>query len=68
MESEGIPKLEYIKETNPILIRKIMALKDIIEKNNATGEEKAIILNYLMDIDMSDIPKIYKQKLKNKII
>ena len=68
MESEGIPKLEYIKETNPILIRKITALKDIIEKNNATGEEKAIILNYLMDINMTDIPEIYKQKLKNKII
>lgn len=68
MESNGIPDIETIKETNPILIRKVMALKDIIEKNNATGEEKAIILNYLLGLDMTDIPSVYKQKLKNKIV
>lgn len=68
MESDGIPELDYIKETNPILIRKVMALKDIIEKNSATGEEKAIILNYLLGLDMTDIPNEYKQKLKNKIV
>lgn len=68
MELNGIPELDTIKDTNPILIRKVVALKDIIEKNNATGEEKAIILNYLLSLDMTDIPKTYKDKLKNKII
>lgn len=68
MAENGIPDIENIKETNPILIRKVMALKDIIEKNNATGEEKAIILNYLLGLDMTDIPTVYKQKLKNKIV
>ena len=68
MESESIPELDVIKDSNPILIRKVVALKDIIEKNNATGEEKAIILNYLLGLDMTDIPTTYKEKLKNKII
>jgi len=63
----GIPPLETISDTNPILIRKSALLKDIIEKNNATGEEKAIILNHILDIDMTDIPYEYKSELKKKI-
>lgn len=63
----GIPDLESIRETNPILIRKVAALKDIIEKNNANGIEKAVILNFLLGTDMSDIPSEYKSELKKKI-
>jgi len=64
----GIQPLDAIKETNPILIRKVQNLKELIEKNDATGEEKAIILNYLLSIDMTDIPVEYKNELKKKII
>jgi hypothetical protein len=64
----GIQPLDTIKDTNPILIRKVQNLKELIEKNDATGEEKAIILNYLLSIDMTDIPVEYKNELKKKII
>ena len=63
----GIPELESIREENPILIRKISGIKDLIEKNNATGEQKGIILNYLLSMDLTDIPVEYKNLLKNKI-
>ena len=46
--STEIGDLDSIRDTNPILIRKVGALKDIIEKNDASGEEKAVILNYLL--------------------
>ena len=64
----GIQPLDTIKDTNPILIRKVQNLKELIEKNDATGEEKAIILNYLLGIDMNDIPQQYKDELKKRII
>jgi hypothetical protein len=63
----GIPELEVVRETNPILIRKVGALKDIIEKNSTSGEEKAIILNHLLGMDITDIPYEYKQELKKKL-
>jgi hypothetical protein len=63
----GIQPLDTIKDSNPILIRKVQTLKELIEKNDATGEEKAIILNYLLDMDMTDIPNEYKNELKKKI-
>jgi hypothetical protein len=68
INTEGIPDLDVIKETNPILVRKVVALKDIIEKNNASGEEKGIILNYLLSLDMTDLPPVFKNKLKEKIV
>lgn len=63
----GIPELDVVRETNPILIRKVGALKDIIEKNSTSGEEKAIILNHLLSMDITDIPYQYKQELKKKL-
>jgi hypothetical protein len=63
----GIQDLEVIRETNPILIRKVSALKDLIEKNSTSGEEKAIILNHLLGMDISDIPYEYKQELKKRL-
>jgi hypothetical protein len=41
----GIQPLDSIRETNPILIRKVVNLSELIEKNDVSGEEKAIILN-----------------------
>jgi hypothetical protein len=63
----GIPPLDTIKDTNPILIRKVSVLKDIINKNDATGEEKAVILNYLLDMNLADVPREYKEELKKKL-
>ena len=67
LKLNGIGNLESIRDTNPILIRKVGALKDIIEKNSTSGEEKAVILNHLLGMDISDIPHEYKQELKNKL-
>jgi len=63
----GIESLESIRDTNPILIRKVGSLKDLIEKNSTSGEEKAVILNFLLDMDMTDVPHQYKEELKKKI-
>jgi len=63
----GIQPLDSIRETNPILIRKVVNLSELIEKNDVSGEEKAIILNYLLSIDMVNIPSEYKEELKKKI-
>ncbi len=62
-----IPNLEFIRETNPILIRKVSALKEIIEKNISSGEEIAVVLNYLLGLDLTDVPTEYKKILKNKL-
>lgn len=67
LNNKEIPSLEGLKETNPILIRKVSALKDIIEKNNSSGEEIAIILNHLLNLDLKDVPNEYKNILKNKL-
>lgn len=63
----AIPTLDVVKETNPILVRKVMALKDILDKSLPNGEELAIILNQILDVDMSKIPNEYKEELKKKI-
>jgi hypothetical protein len=63
----GIPPLDTIRDTNPILIRKVSVLKDIIDKNDATGEEKAVIINHLLDMNLADIPREYKEELKKKL-
>lgn len=67
LNNKEIPSLEALKEGNPILIRKVSALKDIIEKNNSSGEEIAIILNHLLTLDLKDVPNEYKNILKNKL-
>tara|TARA_R110002110_G_scaffold167134_4_gene368137 strand:- start:486 stop:1058 length:573 start_codon:yes stop_codon:yes gene_type:complete len=67
LKLNGIESLESIRDTNPILIRKVGSLKELIEKNSASGQEKAVILNFLLDIDMSDVPQEYKDELKKKI-
>lgn len=65
--STEIGDLDSIRDTNPILIRKVGALKDIIEKNDASGEEKAVILNYLLDMDLTDMSSEHKEQLKRKL-
>ena len=67
MDKNEIPNLESLRETNPILIRKVSALRDIIEKNNTSGEEIGVILNFLLDMNLRELPKDYKNILKNKL-
>ena len=67
LTNKEIPNLDSIRETNPILIRKVTALKDIIEKNNTSGEEMGVILNHILSMDLKEIPKEYKNILKNKL-
>lgn len=67
LSNSEIQGLDSIRDTNPILIRKVGALKDIIEKNSASGEEKAVILNHLLSMDLTDIPQNYKNELKKKL-
>jgi len=63
----AIQPLETIKDSNPILIRKIETLRNLIDTNDLTGEEKAIILNYILNMDITNIPNEYKIELKKKI-
>ncbi|MDB4326273.1 hypothetical protein N9966_00510 [bacterium] len=67
MDKNEIPNLESLRETNPILIRKVSALKDIVEKNNASGEELGVIINHILSMDLKEIPREYKNILKNKL-
>lgn len=67
LTNNEIPNLEALRESNPILIRKVTALRDIIEKNNTSGEEIGVILNFLLDMNLRELPKDYKNILKNKL-
>ena len=67
LNKKEIPNIDSVRDTNPILIRKVGLLKDVIEKNDSSGEEIAVILNYLLDIDLTQIPIEYKKILKNKL-
>lgn len=67
MTTKEIGDLDSIRDTNPILIRKVGALVDIIEKNSTSGEEKAVILNHILNMDLTDIPQNHKEILKRKL-
>jgi hypothetical protein len=65
--ANGIPPLETMTDSNPIVVRKVNLLKDILNRNTVSGEEKGIIINALLDTDMYDIPQEYKNELKKKL-
>jgi len=68
LSKNGIPDVDNISEDNPVLVRKVKSLIDIIEKNLATGEQKGMILNYLIsNIGTMDIPTEYKQEMVKKL-
>jgi len=68
LSKNGIPDVDNISEDNPVLVRKVKSLIDIIEKNQATGEQKGMILNYLINnIGTVDIPAEYKQEMLKKL-
>lgn len=68
IKKNGVPDIEVISDENPLLIRKVKSLVDIIEKNQATGEQKGVILNFLINnIGTMDIPTEYKQEMLKKL-
>lgn len=68
LDKNGIPDIDIVSEENPILVRKVKNLMDIIQKNQANGEQKGIILNFLINnINVTDIPVEYKQELLKKL-
>ena len=68
IKKNGIPDIEVISEENPLLVRKVKSLVDIIEKNQATGEQKGVILNFLINsICTVDIPVEYKNEMLKKL-
>jgi len=68
IRKNGVPDIEIISDENPLLVRKVKSLVDIIEKNQATGEQKGVILNFLINnIGTVDIPTEYKQEILKKL-
>lgn len=68
IRKNGVPDIEIISDENPLLVRKVKSLMDIIEKNQATGEQKGVILNFLINnIGTVDIPTEYKQEMLKKL-
>lgn len=68
IRKNGVPDIEVISEENPLLVRKVKSLVDIVEKNQATGEQKGVILNFLINnIGTIDIPTEYKQEMLKKL-
>jgi hypothetical protein len=68
VNKNGIPDIDIISEENPLLVRKVKNLIDIISKNQATGEQKGVILNFLINnIGTTDIPMEYKQEMLKKL-
>jgi hypothetical protein len=69
-ESNSIPLLMSLKSEyqRPIIARKTKYLGDMMEREGATGEEIAIVINHLLSvIDTNKIPVDYKKILINKI-
>ena len=68
IKKNGVPDIEIISDENPLLVRKVKSLVDIIEKNQATGEQKGVIINFLINnIGTIDIPAEYKQEMLKKL-
>lgn len=68
INKNGVPDIEIISDENPLLVRKVKNLIDIISKNQATGEQKGVILNYLINnIGSTDIPMEYKNEMLKKL-
>lgn len=65
--SNGIPDVEVLKESHPVLMRKIAHVKTLLERDEVGGDEKAILLNSLLSIDLTDVPGQYKRELARKL-
>lgn len=69
-ESNEIPNLQELKTKyeKPIIARKTKYLGDMMEREGISGEEIAIVLNYIISsIDVNEIPHNYKKIIINKL-
>ena len=65
--SNGIPDVDVVKENLPVLVRKISHIKTLLDREEVGGDEKAILLNSLLSINLTDIPSQYKRELARKL-
>lgn len=68
--NNDIPELKELKNEHqrPIIARKAKYLGEMMEREGLSGEEIAIVINYLLSIVKSEsIPSTYKRILINKI-
>jgi hypothetical protein len=65
--SNGIPEVDMLKETLPVLVRKIAHIKTLLDREEVGGDEKAILLNSLLSVDLTDVPSQYKRELARKL-
>jgi len=65
--SNGIPEPDVLKETHPVLVRKIAHIKTLLDRDDVSGDEKAILLNSLLSVNLTDIPTQYKRELSRKL-
>jgi hypothetical protein len=65
--SNGIPEVDEVKESLPVLVRKISHIKTLLDREEVSGEEKAILLNSLLSVNLTDIPAQYKRELARKL-
>lgn len=63
----GIPKLEDIKDNHPVLVRKVGHIVDLMSKDEISGEEKAVMLNAILSMNLVDVPPVYKKELSRKL-
>ena len=64
---QGIPEIDVIKDEQPVLVRKITHIKSLLDKDEISGEEKGILLNSLLSMNLVDIPAQYKRELARKL-
>jgi hypothetical protein len=62
-----IPDVDLLKDDQPVLVRKISHIKSLLDRSDVSGEDKAILLNSLLSINLTDIPTQYKRELVRKL-
>lgn len=65
--TDGIPSMDVVKESHPVLVRRVSNIKSLIDRDDVTGIEKAVLLNELLSVDLSEIPIEYKRELGRKL-
>jgi hypothetical protein len=62
----SLPNIDSLEENHPIIVKKVKLLKEIINSNNLSGDETAIIINFLLD-GVGPLSYDYKNMLKRKL-
>ncbi len=65
--TNGIPDIDTIKEKHTVLVRKVSHFNSLINNDEVSGEDKAILINSILSTNLTDIPSPYKKELIKKI-